>query len=86
MLRRTLTLLVAVVATISIIGTPKVSHAVITDSGNQFIDDNTGLVWMDIDTYYSAGDLGFSYNEISAMAAGAGFHIATTSELLTLQS
>lgn len=72
--------------------TSTVSHAFVIDSadvtiGGQsygtFIDDTTNLTWLDIDSFW---DRYSSYNSITALLSGSGFHLATLAELQTLQT
>lgn len=55
------------------------AQAAIIDSGNFFIDDNTGYTWMDLSTYKS-----FSYNDVNNIIQDAEFQIATLSLLQEL--
>ncbi len=53
------------------------------DNENQFTDQSTGLVWIDLDNYWGSG---LTYDSIQTSLDGSGFHIATGDGLLALQS
>jgi len=48
-----------------------------------FIDDTTGLTWLDLDNFWDGTS---SYASITSLLAGSGFHIANPRELSVLQS
>ena len=47
-----------------------------------FIDNTTGLTWLDLDNFW---DTTSSYNTITTLLSGSGFHIANAGELIALQ-
>lgn len=52
-------------------------------SRTAFIDTTTGLTWLDLDNFWTSTD---TYNTVVASLAGSGFHLATASDLATLQA
>jgi hypothetical protein len=46
-----------------------------------FLDQNTGLVWLDLDSFF-----GLSYNQMASAATAAGFKVASQSDVETLHS
>ena len=48
-----------------------------------FQDTTTGLTWLDLDNFW---DSTTTYNSLVALLSGSGFHLATLSDLTTLQA
>jgi hypothetical protein len=58
----------------------------VTIGGNSFstfTDDSTSLVWLDLDNFWDGSN---TYNSINSLLVGSGFHLATLTELNTLQA
>ena len=71
---------------------PSISQALVIESTDvtidgksygTFIDDTTNLTWLDIDGFW---DRYSSYNSITTLLSGSGFHLANLVELQTLQT
>lgn len=48
-----------------------------------FQDTTTSLTWLDLDNFWDGAS---TYNSITSLLAGSGFHLATSSELAALQA
>lgn len=63
-----------------------INSANVTIGSNQyrtFTDTTTSLVWLDLDNFWHGTS---TYNSITSLLSGSGFHLATLTELSVLQA
>lgn len=76
---------------VSMLGLPIAAQAAVIESSNvtidgssyeTFLDDTTNLIWLDIDSFWNTAN---TYNTITTLLSGSGFHIANFQEIDDLQ-
>jgi len=74
------TMVMATAANATVIDSADVSFG--SNTYRTFQDNTTSLTWLDVNNFWGGT---FTYNSINTLLTGSGFHLASLSELSTLQ-